>query len=235
MPDKDLNEQNQSEEPIFKVADRRKFNLDGSLRDGVTIEEAKPKAAETAPIENVSANFDAAPNAAAAIESSAAIESNQNAAQSFAAETDQTDVSPADFAQSELGEAPFDESAMTEDELDGMNIPGADNPASFANFVLSLASQAAAALGMSENPQTGQVRVDLQSGKYLIDVLGMLQEKTKNNLHPLEEKLFSQLLGELRMQFVQIQRMAEEQRRRQEDNLMKQAAQKFSGKDILGR
>lgn len=228
MPEQNQ-EENQNEEPVFKIADRRKFNLDGSLRDGVTIEEAKPKAAETVQPESIAA-------APAVDESSAAnTDSIADAPQSFVSVN--ADENPsADSTANELGETAFgEETEMTDEELDGMNIPGADNPSSFANFVLSLASQAAAALGMSENPQTGQMRVDLQTGKYLIDVLGMLHDKTKNNLHPLEEKLFTQLLGELRMQFVQIQRLAEEQRRRQEDQLLKQAAQKFSGKDILGK
>ncbi len=221
-----MSEQNQNEEPVFKIADRRKFNLDGSLRDGVTIEEAKPKAEEPAEPASV---------AAAPPETPENTGLNANAAQNLDSQS-AVNENAADFAPNEPGATEFDqENQMTDEELDGMNIPGADNPASFANFVLSLASQAAAAIGMSENPQTGQMRVDLQTGKYLIDVLGMLHEKTKNNLHPLEEKLFTQLLGELRMQFVQIQRLAEEQRRRQEDQLLKQAAQKFSGKDILGK
>jgi hypothetical protein len=56
----------------------------------------------------------------------------------------------------------------------------------------------------------------------------MLQERTKGNLHPQEERLTEGLLGDLRMQFVQISRIAEEK-------LKQQAAQKFSANDILGK
>jgi hypothetical protein len=64
--------------------------------------------------------------------------------------------------------------------------------------------------------------------RYWIDVLGMLHEKTKGNLHPQEQRLFDGLLSDLRMQYVALTRAAEQQ-------LKKQAAQKFSAKDILGR
>ena len=203
-------QEEQNEEQEFIIADKRKFNLDGSLRDGATIAESKPQPAPTAEKPPIS----------------------RDTIETQSAATSQTAFANADSSADLTAEA-----GQTDDdqEFDETNIPGAEDPASFANFVLSLASQAAAALGMSENPAGGQVRVDLNSGKYLIDVLGMLQEKTKNNLHPLEQKLFSQLLGELRMQFVQIQRLAEEQRRRQEDQLLKNAQQKFTGKDILGK
>jgi hypothetical protein len=201
-------EENLNEEPIFKIADRRKFNADGSLREGVNLEEAKPRT-ETA-----------AATASAA----------QSAPQTKPAETPQiiTEEIP------KIEEAP-EAAGETEEDFDEAEIPGVENPASFANFLLSLASQAAAAMGLAENPMTGKRSADLELSRYWLDVLGMLHEKTKGNLHPQEQKLFDGLLGDLRMQFVQLSRMAEAQMRKQEENLMKQAAQKFSGKDILGK
>lgn len=219
-------EENQNEEPVFKVADKRKFNLDGSLREGAAVEEPKPQAPAAAVAQT---DFEDE-RATREIERGEFLK-NQREENVDAPANLPTDLS-AEAGDNLLA---ADETALGDDDFDESQIPGADNPASFANFVLSLASQAAAALGMSENPTTGQIRVDLQSGKYLIDVLGMLKDKTVGNLHPLEDKLFGQLLGELRMQFVQIERLANEQRRKQEDQLMKQAAQKFTGKDILGK
>jgi hypothetical protein len=204
----DMAEENLNEEPIFKIADRRKFNADGSLREGVNLEEAKPRT-ETA----------------AATASSA-----QSAPQTKPAETPQIITEEA----SETSATP-ETAGETEDDFDEAEIPGAENPASFANFLLSLASQAAAAMGLAENPMTGKRSADLELSRYWLDVLGMLHDKTKGNLHPQEQKLFDGLLGDLRMQFVQLRRMAETQMRKQEENLMKQAAQKFSGKDILGK
>ena len=204
-------EENSNEEPIFKIADKRKFNPDGSLREGVKLEEAKPQP--------------------------------EPAAQSTAATTTPTNDVPQAAPMPETvraAEPPaFEEmpetTGETDEEFDESQIPGAENPASFANFLLSLASQAAAAMGLAENPVSGKRTADLELSRYWLDVLGMLHEKTKGNLHPQEQKLFDGLLGDLRMQFVQLARMAEAQMRKQEENLMKQAAQKFSGKDILGK
>jgi hypothetical protein len=51
-------------------------------------------------------------------------------------------------------------------------IPGAEDPASFVNFLSTLATNAAAALGAMPHPATGQRSLDLETGKYWLDVLG---------------------------------------------------------------
>jgi hypothetical protein len=85
-----------------------------------------------------------------------------------------------------------------------MEIPGADDPASFANFLMSIASNAASSLGMMEHPVTHKREVDLELGKHWIDVLGMLQDKTRNNLSPQEKQILEGLLADLRMQYVSL-------------------------------
>jgi hypothetical protein len=176
------------EQPVFKVTDRRKFNIDGSLREGVEIEPEKPKVEAQPPIEEPQATAPPIEN--------------------------QTESLPV----MEEGE----------EEFESEDIPGADDPASFVNFLTTLASQAAASLGAVPHPVTGQRQVDLESGRYWIDVLAMLQEKTKGNLHEQESRLLTGLLSDLRMQYVAIARMAEEK-------LKQKAAQKFSANDILGK
>ncbi len=180
------------EQDEIKVTDKRKFNLDGSLRDGVELEEKKREPAK-------------------AVESSI-IASSESTTKTGDLVPEQAESTP-DF---------------TEDEFDEDDFPGADDPASFVNFLSTLASQAAAALGALPHPATGQRSVDLETSKYWIDVLAMLREKTKGNLHPQEQKLFNSLLGDLQMQFVDLNRASEEQ-------LLKKAAQKFSASDILGK
>jgi Domain of unknown function (DUF1844) len=81
------------------------------------------------------------------------------------------------------------------------------------NFLSTLASQAATSLGAMPNPQTGQRMLDLETGKYWIEVLSMLKEKTEGNLHPKEAELFEGLLADLKLQFVQISQMAAEKAR----------------------
>ena len=180
------------EEVTYKVADKRKFNPDGSVREGVTLDaEPPPKPREAAPTPPAVPNADAGTS------------------------------EPQDELYDEFGD---DESIDGEDA----DIPGARDPASFVNFLSTLATNAAAALGAVPHPVTGKRSLDLESGKYWLDILAMLREKTKGNLHPKEQQLVEGLLGDLRMQYVQLVRATEER-------LKAQAAAKFSGEDILGK
>ncbi len=75
-------------------------------------------------------------------------------------------------------------------------------PADFGVFISSLGLQAMMALGDIENPLTGKKDIDRVQAKYLIDTIGMLQEKTKGNLTPEENSMIDQMLYELRMKYV---------------------------------
>jgi len=77
-----------------------------------------------------------------------------------------------------------------------------DDPASFLSLIMSLASNAAASLGMMPHPVTGETGVDLQTAKHWIDVLGMLEAKTQGNLDQQEAQMLENLLADLRMQYV---------------------------------
>jgi hypothetical protein len=178
------NDDNQ-DEVSFKVADRRKFNADGSVKEGVVLEAAKAeeKQADQPKVETEAATQD--------------LES---------AETD----------------------TPLEVDSDENEIPGAEDPASFVNFLSTLATNAAAALGALPHPTTGKRTLDLETGKYWLDILGMIKDKTAGNLHPQESRLLDGLLGDLRMQYVQLVKATEER-------LKAQAAQQFSGADILGK
>jgi Domain of unknown function (DUF1844) len=74
---------------------------------------------------------------------------------------------------------------------------------SMATFVFSLSSSALVHLGEIPEPETNISRVDLPIAKQIIDTLGMLQEKTKGNLDPDEERLLRSVLYDLRMRYVQ--------------------------------
>ncbi|PWT90024.1 MAG: hypothetical protein C5B55_10385 [Blastocatellia bacterium] len=92
----------------------------------------------------------------------------------------------------------------SDDELSEEELASAQDPASFLNFLMSLASNAASALGMMEHPVTHQREVDIELGKHWIDVLGMLEQKTKGNLTAQEQKMLQGLLSDLRMQYVSL-------------------------------
>lgn len=80
-----------------------------------------------------------------------------------------------------------------------------EDPASFPSLIMSLASNAAANLGMMPHPATGETGIDLKAAKHWIDILGMLERKTAGNLDEQEELMLENLLADLRMQFVSFQ------------------------------
>ena len=70
-------------------------------------------------------------------------------------------------------------------------------------FLSSLSMQAMVALGEVAHPGTGLAQEDPEQARYLIDVLGILQEKTQGNLTQEEAALLDGLLYELRMKYVE--------------------------------
>jgi len=74
--------------------------------------------------------------------------------------------------------------------------------ASFTALVSSLTTQVFFALGMIEDPQTHKRYRDLELAKYNIDLLAMLEEKTKGNLTEEEKKVLDEALYEVRMAYV---------------------------------
>ncbi|MCM3905739.1 MAG: DUF1844 domain-containing protein [Pyrinomonadaceae bacterium] len=102
-------------------------------------------------------------------------------------------------------------------------LPDAENPAGFANFIMSIASNAASSLGMMEHPVTHKREVDLELAKHWIDILGMLERKTKGNLASQEEKILESLLADLRMQYVSLT-----------SSVSPKASGAYTGRDIIG-
>jgi hypothetical protein len=72
----------------------------------------------------------------------------------------------------------------------------------FSTFVLSLTSSAFYHLGDIPDPMTGEKAENLPAVKQTIDILIMLQNKTKNNLDAEEAKLMEQLIYELQVKYV---------------------------------
>jgi len=195
------------EQSGFKVTDRRLFNADGSPRDiEPNVEPAKQPTALTEPEQ---------PGAA-----EAPVESAGRSSATPGGATPAPNDEPLRAAASEQP-ASVDQPEADEDPENEADLPGAADPASFINFLMSLATNAAAALGMMPHPGTGESGVDLQLAKHWIDVLGMLRQKTKGNLDPREDQVFEGILSDLRMQYV---------------SLTSGTVQppKFTGRDIVG-
>lgn len=77
-------------------------------------------------------------------------------------------------------------------------------PASFQALWTELASQAYMFLGAIPDPKTGQAVVAPEYARYYIDLLGVLEEKTKGNLTDEEAEEFGKVLNELRQVFVRV-------------------------------
>jgi Domain of unknown function (DUF1844) len=76
--------------------------------------------------------------------------------------------------------------------------------AAFENLVRMLGSNAAMVLGAYADPRTGQPMIDPEAAHELIDMLDALHEKTKGNLAPEEDSLILDLLGKLKMTYLEV-------------------------------
>jgi|GEM_PF-167771 len=82
--------------------------------------------------------------------------------------------------------------------------PGQFPEVDFTSFILSLATTAQMSLGVIPNPETKEAHQNLPAAKQMIDILGMLKEKTASNLNEQEQTLLEQALYGLRMQYVKM-------------------------------
>ena len=83
--------------------------------------------------------------------------------------------------------------------------PEDPNAVTFVGFVLSLAHTAAFHFGDVPDPVTGQSSTaNLAAAQQIIDILALLEQKTRGNLTAEERQLLEQLLYELRMRYVEI-------------------------------
>jgi hypothetical protein len=74
----------------------------------------------------------------------------------------------------------------------------------FENLIRMLGSNGAMALGAYTDPRTGQPVIDPDAARELIDMLDAMHEKTKGNLAPEEESLLLDLLGKLKMTYLEV-------------------------------
>jgi len=73
----------------------------------------------------------------------------------------------------------------------------------FTLFLTTLGLQAFVALGELEDPVSHKKKVNLEQARYMIDMIKVIQEKTRGNLTPTEEKTLGQLTYELQVKYVE--------------------------------
>ncbi|MGH9684783.1 MAG: DUF1844 domain-containing protein [Candidatus Acidiferrales bacterium] len=169
----------------FKVIDRRHFTESGELRqDVVEQEKREEEAAKKHAAANPKPARDAQPAATAPGESASGI------------------VAPA--GANAGGTATSGEEGVADAEA----IPPSR---SFQMLVDFLTRNAAAMLGGMADPRTGQAFVDLEGAREVIDMLDALREKTKGNLSKEDDQLLIEVLGSLKLSFMEISKAAADQ------------------------
>ena len=97
--------------------------------------------------------------------------------------------------------------------VDASAAPGEDEagdpnrPVGIEDLIGMLGMQAMTYMGMVPDPQTGRAIVSIEYAKMHIDLLSVLEEKTKNNLSPREAQQLAKMLAELRMGFVELSKV----------------------------
>lgn len=82
--------------------------------------------------------------------------------------------------------------------------PGGMPPANFETLISTLVTQALFALGAIADPRSGQRHLDVDLARHHIDMLGVIQEKTKGNLTEEEANMIASASYELRSRYIQV-------------------------------
>jgi Domain of unknown function (DUF1844) len=173
----------------FTVTDRRLFTSDGELRREVSEEEVSTAKPTPPAAETTVASIAAEPSA---LDPSAPPEREASAP-----------PPPTAAEQKEQADA-YHKSAKELDarvELSGHSAK--EMTMTFERFMASLYMTAMLQLGLVQE-ERGQPRIDLVGARQTVDTLGLLAEKTKGNLTPVEESFLQNCLYELRMAYVEV-------------------------------
>jgi hypothetical protein len=109
--------------------------------------------------------------------------------------------SPSEAAEPRASEVRGEAQSQTKRESQESNVPLPE--INFSTFVISLSTQALMHLGEIADPMTGKVESDIAVAKQMIDIVGLLKDKTRGNLDPGEQQLMEDVLYDLRMRYVE--------------------------------
>lgn len=189
------------QEETFKVIDRRLFGEDGELRKDV-VEQAR-RDEQAAEMKAASQAQDRATAAALAGNAKPAGKPAPHAGSPGAHEHELV-VPGAAHEMAGAGES----SDEISHEAGGAN---AITSRSFQTLIDFLTRNAAAMLGGMADPRTGQPFLDLEGAREMIDMLDALREKTRGNLSKEEDGLLLEVLGSLKLTFMEISKAAADQ------------------------
>ena len=111
-------------------------------------------------------------------------------------------VKEAEVAKKEVAKEASPSAAAPPDDVPAVDPP--KRSAAFENLIRMLGSNAAMVLGAYADPRTGQPMIDPDAARELIDMLDALHEKTKGNLAPEEDSILLDLLGKLKLTYLEV-------------------------------
>jgi hypothetical protein len=187
-------------EETVKVVDRRLFGEDGELRKDVVEQERRNEEA-------------AEKKAAAQAQEKAKVAAASSAGKAVPAQTANPLAANPTDAQSAAGNGAALAGVTPEDAAAEAQDAGDINPTSrsFQMLIDFLTRNAAAMLGGMADPRTGQAFVDLEGAREVIDMLDALREKTRGNLSKDDDNLLIEVIGSLKLTFMEISKVAAEQ------------------------
>lgn len=195
-------------QPTFTVTDKRKFTLEGELRDDATQPSASEETAKSEPAMQPTPEPASGPRLVTTPlqEVTPAPQMPAPAAVAVAEAEEDVETPPEISAHEES--AAHHAYQQSSDHIDTMlraANPGADVPpaVTIEHVIQSIYLSAIVALGAATEPGQSP-RIDLLGARQSIDMLGVLQEKTKGNLSEKEQRLLQNALFETRMMFLEV-------------------------------
>jgi len=176
----------------FVVNDRRLFSSDGELRQDVVEAEERERASSEAQKKGVTQAAEA-PN----------VETSSTTAPDLEAEAPSADEHKAGADAYAASTKKMDYRIKKELDKEGRGDQARDLEMTFEKFIASLYMTALMQLGMAA-PQGEKPMLDLIGARQTIDILGILNDKTKGNLLPGEESTLRNVLYELRMAYLEV-------------------------------
>jgi hypothetical protein len=197
MPDKEKKSE-------FTVTDRRLFSSEGELRpDVVQAEERRAEREEQKLDSQQRANEErTAQHPHDTTEAVKDLEAEPLPHEEYPAPPSTADQhASAEAYKKSTGEV--DKEIRKELEKHGQGHRAQDFEMNFEKFIASLYMSALMQMGMAA-PEGGQPQVDLMGARQTIDIIGLLQEKTKGNLTSKEQTMLQNVLYELRMAYLEV-------------------------------
>lgn len=107
-------------------------------------------------------------------------------------------------AQAQAEKQKLTEKAKEAPARGAQGAPGGMPPATFETLISTMVTQALFAMGAIPDPRTGQRMTHLDLARHHIDMLGVIEEKTKGNLSEQEADMLSSTIYELRTRYIQL-------------------------------